>query len=408
MSARTWRTPIVILSCATLILLLSFGARQTYGLYLAPISKIQGWEIGIFSFAMALQTLIWGLSQPFWGNIADRFGAGRVVSAGLILYSIGLWMMAQSTTPFGITISTGLVTGLGMSATSFPIILAVVGRSVSEKRRSMFLGIASAGGSSGMVIVVPFAQYFISDSGYTVALVVLAILMMTIVPLTAAISGKPQTPNGENIIKQNTLEAIREASGHKGYILLVTAFFVCGFQTMFIGGHLPNHLDKSGIDAETGATALALIGLFNIIGCFVWGALGGKYSKKLMLAILYIARALSIIVFVTLPVTNTSALIFASFTGLLFLGTVPLTSGLVAQIFGTQYMAMLYGFAFTSHQVGSFLGIWMGGVVFDLTGNYDVIWWSAVILGFIAAAMHYPIDERPIVRLKVQSSSLKI
>ena len=403
MKTRTWRTPIVILACATLILLLSFGARQTYGLYLAPISKAHGWEIGVFSFAMALQTLIWGLSQPFWGNIADRFGAGRVVSVGLLLYAAGLWMMSESVSPLGITLSTGLVTGLGMSATSFPIILAVVGRSVSEKRRSLFLGIASAGGSSGMVIVVPFAQYFISDAGYVTALVVLAVLMITIVPLTAAIAGNPQTLEGESTAKQNTREAIREALGHKGYVLLVTAFFVCGFQTMFIGAHLPNHLDKSGIDSETAATALALIGLFNIVGCFVWGALGGKYSKKLMLAVLYIARSLSIIIFVIMPVTNASALLFASFTGLLFLGTVPLTSGLVAQIFGTQYMAMLYGFAFSSHQVGSFLGIWMGGVVFDLTGNYDVIWWSAIVLGFIAAAMHWPIDERPVVRTRVQS-----
>jgi MFS family permease len=398
MATRTWRTPVVILTCATLILLLSFGARQTYGLYLAPISKIQGWEIGVFSFAMALQTLVWGLSQPFWGNIADRFGAGRVVSAGLVLYAAGLWMMSESVTPLGITLSTGLVTGLGMSATSFPIILAVVARSVSEKRRSMFLGIASAGGSSGMVIVVPFAQHFISDAGYTIALAVLALLMIAIVPLTAAIAGKPQALDGENAIKQNTGEAIREALGHKGYVLLVTAFFVCGFQTMFIGAHLPNYLDKSGIGPETAATALALIGLFNIFGCFIWGALGGKYSKKLMLALLYIIRSFTVIVFIMLPLTDTSALVFAAFTGMMFLGTVPLTSGLVAQIFGTQYMAMLYGFAFTSHQIGSFLGIWIGGVVFDLTGNYDIIWWSSIGLGFIAAIMHWPINENPVVR----------
>jgi MFS family permease len=398
MATRSWRTPVVILTCATLILLLSFGARQTYGLYLAPISKIQGWEIGVFSFAMALQTLVWGLSQPFWGNIADRFGAGRVVSAGLVLYAAGLWMMSESVTPLGITLSTGLVTGLGMSATSFPIILAVVARSVSEKRRSMFLGIASAGGSSGMVIVVPFAQHFISDAGYTIALAVLALLMIAIVPLTAAIAGKPQALDGENAIKQNTGEAIREALGHKGYVLLVTAFFVCGFQTMFIGAHLPNYLDKSGIGPETAATALALIGLFNIFGCFIWGALGGKYSKKLMLALLYIIRSFTVIVFIMLPLTDTSALVFAAFTGMMFLGTVPLTSGLVAQIFGTQYMAMLYGFAFTSHQIGSFLGIWVGGVVFDLTGNYDIIWWSSIGLGFIAAIMHWPINESPVVR----------
>ena len=398
MAIRSWRTPIVILTCATLILLLSFGARQTYGLYLAPISKIQGWEIGVFSFAMALQTLVWGLSQPFWGNIADRFGAGRVVSAGLILYAVGLWMMSESVTPLSITLSTGLVTGLGMSATSFPIILAVVARSVSEKRRSMFLGIASAGGSSGMVIVVPFAQHFISDAGYTVALAVLALLMITIVPLTAAIAGKPQAMDGESTIKQNTGEAIKEALSHKGYVLLVTAFFVCGFQTMFIGAHLPNYLDKSGIGPETAATALALIGLFNIFGCFIWGALGGKYSKKFMLALLYIIRSFTMIVFVMLPLTDVTALVFAAFTGMMFLGTVPLTSGLVAQIFGTQYMAMLYGFAFTSHQIGSFLGIWVGGIVFDLTGNYDIIWWSSIILGFIAAIMHWPINESPVVR----------
>jgi predicted MFS family arabinose efflux permease len=262
----------------------------------------------------------------------------------------------------------------------------------------MFLGIASAGGSSGMVIVVPFAQHFISDAGYTIALAVLALLMIAIVPLTAAIAGKPQALDGENAIKQNTGEAIREALGHKGYLLLVTAFFVCGFQTMFIGAHLPNYLDKSGIGPETAATALALIGLFNIFGCFIWGALGGKYSKKLMLALLYIIRSFTVIVFIMLPLTDTSALVFAAFTGMMFLGTVPLTSGLVAQIFGTQYMAMLYGFAFTSHQIGSFLGIWIGGVVFDLTGNYDIIWWSSIGLGFIAAIMHWPINENPVVR----------
>ena len=402
MTPRTWRTPIVILVAATLILLLSFGSRQTYGLFLAPISKAHNWEIGVFSFAMALQTLIWGLSQPFWGNIADRFGAGRVVSLGLVFYATGLWLMALSTSPLEITLSTGLLTGVGMSATSFPIILAVVGRSVPEKRRSMFLGIASAGGSSGQVLVVPFAQYFISDLGYASALITLAICMFLIVPLAASISGKPQTPAGENNIRQSTREAIGEAMTHRGYVLLVTAFFVCGFQTMFIGAHLPNYLETSGIDAKVAATALALIGLFNIIGCFIWGALGGRYSKKLMLALLYIARSVGITVFIALPISDTSAILFASFIGLLWLGTVPLTSGLVAQIFGTRYMAMLYGFAFTSHQVGSFLGIWFGGVAFDATGNYDAIWWGAIILGIVAAIMHWPIDERPLVRSTTQ------
>lgn len=401
MDTRSWRTPTVILTCATVILLLSFGVRQTYGLLLAPISDAHGWPLGVFSFAMALQTLVWGFSQPIWGGIADRYGAGRVVGAGLILYAGGLWMMAASTTPAEITLSTGILTGIGMSATSFPIILAVVGRSVSAERRSLFLGIASAGGSSGQVLVVPLAQHFISTQSYVVALIALAITMALLVPLVAAVAGKPARP--ESGVDQSVREAMGEAVRHRGYVLLVTGFFVCGFQTMFIGAHLPNFLKEAGVAAGVAATALALIGFFNIVGCFVWGALGGRYSKKYMLAAIYLFRSAGIAVFVLLPIGDTSALLFASFMGLLWLGTVPLTSGLVGQIFGVQYMAMLYGFAFLSHQVGSFLGIWMGGLLHDLTGSYDVVWWTAVALGFVAALIHWPIDERPVARMTAQT-----
>ena len=399
---RNWRTPIVILVCATVILLLSFGSRQSYGLFLGPISVKFGWEFGIFSFAMALQTLVWGLSQPFWGNIADRYGAGRVVSAGLLLYGGGLYCMAISTTPLEMTLSTGLLTGFGMSATSLPILLAVVGRSVGPERRSLWLGIASAGGSSGQFLVVPFSQYFISTGGYASALIMMAILMAVIVPLTIAVAGKPQRAPGESGIDQSTRQAIVEAMKHRGYVLLISGFFVCGFQTMFIGAHLPNYLNGVGIDGGVAATALALIGFFNVLGCFVWGAVGGRYSKKYALAMLYMARSAGIALFILLPVSDMSAMVFASFMGLLWLGTVPLTSGLVAQIFGTQYMAMLYGIAFLSHQVGSFLGIWLGGRVYDATGGYDVIWWGAIFLGFVAAALHWPIDERPVARMAAQ------
>ncbi len=399
---RNWRTPIVILVCATVILLLSFGSRQSYGLFLGPISVKFDWEFGVFSFAMALQTLVWGLSQPFWGNIADRYGAGRVVSAGLLLYGGGLYCMAISTTPLGMTLSTGLLTGFGMSATSLPILLAVVGRSVGPERRSLWLGIASAGGSSGQFLVVPFSQYFISTDGYASALIMMAILMAVIVPLTIAVAGKPQRAPGESGIDQSTREAIVEAMRHRGYVLLISGFFVCGFQTMFIGAHLPNYLNGVGIDGGVAATALALIGFFNVLGCFVWGAVGGRYSKKYALAMLYMARSAGIALFILLPVSDMSAMVFASFMGLLWLGTVPLTSGLVAQIFGTQYMAMLYGIAFLSHQVGSFLGIWLGGRVYDATGGYDVIWWGAIALGFVAAAIHWPIDERPVARMAAQ------
>lgn len=399
--SRDWRSPQVVLVCATLILLVTFGARQSYGLFLAPISAANGWPIGVFSFAMALQTLIWGASQPFWGNVADRFGAGRVVGIGLALYAAGLWCMSVSATPGGITLSTGLLTGLGMSATGFPIILAVVGRSVTAERRGLFLGIASAGGSSGQVIVVPVAQYFIGGDGYAAALVALAAALLIVAPLTAAIAGRPRDW-AHGAPRQSTSEAIREARAHRGYVLLVTGFFVCGFQTMFIGAHLPNVLKVAGIGADVAASALAGIGLFNIVGCFIWGALGDRYSRKYLLAALYIVRAAGIMVFISLPMTATSALLFAAFMGINWLGTVPLTSGLVAQIFGTQYMATLYGFAFLSHQVGSFLGIWLGGEVFDLTGSYDAVWWGAIVLGFVAALLHWPIDERPVARLANQ------
>lgn len=399
-----WRTPIVILICGTVIVLMSFGVRQTYGLFLPPISEANNWNAGVFSLAMALQVLVWGFSQPFFGAIADKYGAGRVVSFGVILYAIGLYFMANSTTELGIHISTGLLTGLAMSATGFPIILAVVGRSVSAERRSLFLGIASAGGSSGQVIVVPFAHYFMADGGYVNALLILALAMCLIVPLTAAMAGKPTRPDGSGV-DQSIKEAVGEALQHRGYVLLVIGFFVCGFQTLFIASHLPLFLKDVGISSGTAAWALALIGLFNIIGSFAWGALGGRYSKKYMLAILYMMRSFGIIGYLLLPITDMSTLIFASFMGLTWLGTIPLTSGLVAQIFGTQYMAMLYGFAFLSHQVGSFIGTLFGGLVRDWTGSYDPIWWSAVALGFIAAAIHWPIDERPVERMTAPTTS---
>lgn len=401
---RSWRTPTIVLFCGTMILLLTFGVRQTYGLLLAPISEVNGWPLGVFSLSMALQVLIWGFSTPILGGIADRYGAGRVASMGLLLYAGGLWMMAEATTVAEIHFSTGFLTGIGMSACGFPIILAVVGRSVGAERRSLFLGIASAGGSSGQVIVVPIAQYFITGGSYAAALIAMAIALALVVPLVAAVSGKPQRPDGAGI-DQSVFEAVGEALRHRGFVLLVAGFFVCGYQTMFIGAHLPNFLKEADIGPGVAATCVALIGFFNIVGCWIWGALGGRYSKKLLLAILYLARSAGIALFITLPITDVSAILFASYTGLLWLGTIPLTSGLVAQIFGVQYMAMLYGFAFLSHQMGSFLGIWMGGAVRDYTGSYDAVWWCAVGLGFVAAAIHWPIDERPVARMTAQTST---
>lgn len=402
MVLRFRRTPIVILIAATVILLTSFGVRQTYGLFLAPVTAAHGWSLEVFSFAMALQTLIWGLSQPICGAIADRYGAGRVVTVGALLYALGLWLMASAETPAGMWFSTGFLTGIGVSGTSFPILLAVVGRSVGPERRSLYLGIASAGGSSGQLLLVPMAQFFISTEGHVTTLIILAVMVGLLAPLAFPVAGKQRTP--ETGVELSVGEAVREASRHSGYILLVTGFFVCGFQTMFIGAHLPAYLTFAGADPALGATALALIGLFNIIGCFVWGALGGRYSKKYLLALLYLVRAAAMAAFILTPVTVVSIVVFASVIGFLFLATVPLTSGLVAQIFGPQYMAMLYGFAFFSHQIGSFLGIWMGGRIYAIYESYDPIWWIAIALGFVAALIHWPINERAVPRLAPQAA----
>ena len=405
MPASLRRTPVLVLICATTVLLVCFGVRQTYGLFLAPMTEARGWSLEVFSFAMALQTLVWGLTQPLTGAIADRYGAGRVVAVGAVLYAIGLWMMASATTSGEILLSTGLLTGLGVSGTGFPILLAVVGRSVAPERRSLYLGIASAGGSSGQLLMVPVTQYFISAEGYVATLVILAVIVGLTAPLAAAIAGKPRAPEMAPGSEIGMLTAIREALHHRGYVLLVAGFFVCGFQTMFIGAHLPAYLSFAGASPYLGATALALIGLFNVIGCFVWGGLGGKFSKKYLLAILYLTRSATMAAFILLPISDLSVILFASVTGFMFLATVPLTSGLVAQIFGTQYMAMLYGFVFLNHQLGSFLGIWLGGRLYVAYQSYDPIWWIAIALGFVAALLHWPIDERTVPRLSRQTQS---
>ncbi len=404
MKFESWRTPAVIMICATLILFTAFGVRQTYGLMMNPISSAQGWGREVFAFAVALQSLFWGLSQPVWGAIADRYGAGRVVGISAAIYAAGLYLMSTSTTPFGINFSTGFLTGVGMSGTSFPIILAVVARNVSAERRSLFLGIASAGGSSGQLLVVPLSQILITGQGYAATLVILAAMTAMIVPLAVTVAGR-KTPADQIGDDQTMPQAIREAHAHSGFLLLVAGFFVCGFQTMFIGAHLPAYLTDAGASPMLGATALATIGLFNVIGCFIWGALGGRFSKKYLLAMLYMARSLVMLAFLLLPISEVTVLVFSAAMGLLWLATVPLTSGLVAQIFGTRDMAMLYGFVFLNHQLGSVLGIWLGGRLFDQTGSYDVIWWIAIALGLVAALLHWPIDERAVARLAEASAT---
>lgn len=394
---RSWRTPIVVLACGTLVMMLAFGIRQTYGLFLTPVSDAMGWPRGVFSFAVALQSLVWGLAQPVLGGLADRYGSAKVVALSALAYVLGLYLMSVSRDPWSMTFSTAFLTGVGMSGTSFSLVLAVIGRSAPPNRRGLYLGIGSAGGSLGQFLVVPFGQVLISSYGWVEALVLLALTAGFIVPLSAALAeDAPAAGAGQR--EQTLWQALGEARRHSGYLLLTAGFFVCGFQTLFIASHLPALLVDAGMPPRTGATALMLIGLFNVAGCLAAGALGNRYSKKNLLSFIYFMRAVVMAGFFLLPMTELSVAVFSALTGLLFLSTVPLTSGIIAQVFGTRYMAMLYGIVFLDHQVGSFVGIWLGGALFDYTGSYDVVWWTGVGLGVAAALLHWPIDERAIPR----------
>ncbi|MEE8274418.1 MAG: MFS transporter [Alphaproteobacteria bacterium] len=399
MDRQGWRTPIVVLVCGTVVLLMSFGIRTSFGIFLQPVSDDLGWGREVFALAIAVQNLIWGLSQPIAGGFADKYGSGRVIAVCAVLYVVGVYLMGQVTAPFELTVSAGFLVGVGMSGTSFGVVLAVIGRSVSEERRSLFLGLGAAGGSSGQLLMVPLGQAFLATYGWATALVLLAALSLVMVPLAAALTGRAAAQARAGVERQSLTEAVREAGGHGGYWYLNAGFFVCGFHVMFIATHLPAYIVDNGVAAKYGAIALAVVGLGNILGSYVAGVLGGRFSKKYLLSALYAARAVIIAIFVLTPTSATSIVVFSFAIGILWLSTVPLTSGLVAQIFGVRYMATLFGIVFLSHQLGSFLGVWLGGYVYDATGSYDMVWWVGVALGVAAAALHWPINERPVPRL---------
>lgn len=401
--------------CACLILTLSVGIRQTFGLFLQPMSVDLGWGRETFAFALAAQNLVWGLAQPFAGMIADKFGAGRVVITGSLLYALGLLLMAYADTALGLDLSAGVLIGLGLSGTTFGVVMGVVGRAVSAEKRSMALGIAGAGGSLGQFIMLPYGQTLISSWGWQAALIGFALSTLLIAPLAYGMKNKsaalkngnePEISDGLKSIggpaahsiqpaaTHSMAAAVRQAAAHQGFWLLTFSFFVCGFQIVFILTHLPAFLLDRGQTPTIGVTALALIGFFNIIGSYGCGFLGGRYSKKRILSALYFGRALVIAAFIALPVTPLTTCLFASAIGLLWLGTVPLTNGLVAQIFGVQYMSTLFGIVFLGHQLGGFIGAWYGGYVFDVTGSYQTIWLSAIALSVLAGLVCWPIDER--------------
>lgn len=386
------RSRTAILVCGSAILLLALGTRQTFGLFLPPMTSDLGWGRETFAFAIALQNLVWGLVQPFVGALADRYGAGRVLAGGGVLYALGLAWMAYSGSGPEFTMSAGLVVGVGLACTSFGVVMAVVGRAFSDRSRSLALGVVGAGGSLGQFAMLPYGQFLILGVGWQWALLVMAASSALIVPLAAALAGKPVRASNEPSFDFGA--GLREASRHRGFWFLTASFLVCGFQTIFIMIHLPAFVIDQGLPAIAGMTALAIIGFMNIIGSVACGALGGRWSKKNILALIYLSRAAALLALVALPVTQASLYVFAAVMGFTWLGTVPLTNGLVAQIFGVAQLGTLFSIAFLGHQVGSFLGAWLGGYVFDAFGSYQLVWWAAIAMSLAAAALCWPIDER--------------
>lgn len=381
----------------SLILALSLGIRHGFGLFLPPMSAEFGWGREVFAFSIALQNLVWGLAQPFTGALADRLGAKRTIIVGGVLYAIGLALMGLADSPWSLSLSAGLLIGLGLSGTSFSVILGAIGRAVPVEKRSMAMGIASAAGSFGQFAMLPGTLGLIGWLGWSSALLVLGLLVALIVPLAGMIKDRPVPSVGH---EQTLREALREACGHSGFWLLALGFFVCGFQVVFIGVHLPAYLVDQHLPALVGTTVLALVGLFNVFGTYFAGWLGGRMSKPRLLSALYLARAVVITAFVMAPLTTWSAYAFGIAMGLLWLSTVPLTNGTVATLFGVRNLSMLGGIVFLFHQLGAFLGGWLGGYMYDLTGSYELVWQISILLSLLAAALNWPVREQPVARLQ--------
>ena len=385
---------IVVISAA-LVSSLGMGIRQNFGLFLPPMTADLGLGREAFAFALALQNILWGIFTPITGALADKYGSGRMIALGGVVYAGGLYIMSGATDVTDLNIGAGLFIGFGQAAAGFAVVLAAVARRVPAKKRSLALGIATAGGSFGQFYMAPVSLGLIEAIGWSTALLYIAGLALVMVALATGLTGNSSDIR-EGDPAQTLGAAVREAAGHKGYWYLSSGFFVCGFQISFIAVHFPAYLQDAGFTATTGATAIALIGFFNIIGTYACGVLGGRYSKKYLLSGLYFLRAILVAVFLMVPVTELTVLVFASAMGVLWLGTVPLTSGLVAQIFGVRYMSTLFGVVFFSHQMGSFIGVWWGGWSYDATGSYDQVWIASIMLGLLAALLHLPISERPL------------
>lgn len=397
--ASSWRTPLVVIVCGCAIALLSFGPRSSFGFFVQPMSRDFAWGRDVFGLAIAVQNLLWGLGQPLAGAVADRFGVLRVMCVGALLYAGGLVLMRYAATPLSLDIGAGVLIGFGLSGCSFNLVLSAFSKLLPPERRGLALGAGTAAGSLGQFLFAPFGVALIGQVGWQSALMVFATLMLLIIPLSLGIATprapQPQPTDAE---QQSFTTALMEAFGHRSYVLLVLGFFTCGFQLAFITVHLPAFLVDRGLSAQVGGWVIAAIGLFNIIGSLSVGWLQSRLPKRYILSFIYFTRALATLAFISFPVTASSAIAFGAVSGLAWLSTVPPTSTLVAIMFGTRWLATLYGFAFVSHQVGGFLGVWLGGIVFERYGSYTPIWWLSILFGLLSALINLPIVEKPVVR----------
>jgi len=386
-----------VLICGAAIVTLSMGIRHGFGLWLQPITMDRGWTRETFAFAIAIQNLAWGAAGPFAGMLADRFGAFRVLIVGSVLYALGLVLMGLSTSGLAFTGSAGLMLGMAQAGTTYAVIYGVIGRNVAPEKRSWAMGVAAAAGSFGQFLMVPVENGLIGYFGWQTALFVLGCAALAIMPLAFGLK-EPGLASGAAKPQQSIGAALREAFGYPSFQLLMAGYFVCGFQVVFIGVHMPSYLKDQGLTPDVATTALALIGLFNVFGTYAAGALGQRLAKRHILAAIYLLRSVAIVAFLLLPLSPMSVYVFSAVMGVLWLSTVPPTNAVVAQIFGVQYMSMLGGFVFFSHQIGSFLGVWLGGKLYDSTGSYDIVWWLAVALGVFAALVNLPVRETAIAR----------
>ncbi len=386
-----------VLFCGAMIVTMSMGIRHGFGLWLQPITMDRGWSRETFAFALAIQNLAWGLAGPLAGAISDRYGAWRVLLAGSVLYGLGLVLMGLATSGLAFTGSAGVMLGLAQSGTTYAVVYGVIGRNVAADKRSWAMGVTAAAGSFGQFLMVPVENWLIGGFGWQNALFVLGCLSLLIIPLAFGL--KERTAVASTGLQQSIGEALREAFRYPSFRWLMAGYFVCGFQVVFIGVHMPSYLKDKGLSPDVATTALALIGLFNVFGTYAAGSLGQRIPKKYILSSIYLLRSVAIVAFLSLPLSPMSVYIFASVMGILWLSTVPPTNATVAQIFGVQYLSMLGGFVFLSHQIGSFLGVWLGGRLYDATGSYDLVWWIAVALGIFAALANLPVREAAITRL---------